>query len=60
MTTDLSEPVRRTIFAALVAGQDAGASVPESRFGVAKQYGIDVDEVRRIERQGLDRGWPPL
>ncbi|MFO0798337.1 MAG: hypothetical protein U0804_12740 [Gemmataceae bacterium] len=60
MTTDLPEPLRRTIFAALVAAQDAGASVPTSRLAVAKQHNIDVDVVRRIEREGLDREWPPL
>ncbi len=60
MTSDLPEPLRRTIFAAIVAAQDAGASVPDSRAIVAKKHGIDVDEVKRIEREGLDAEWPPL
>lgn len=60
MTTDLPEPARRAIFADLVAAQDAGARVPDSRFSVAKQHNIEVDEVRRVEREGLDREWPPL
>jgi hypothetical protein len=38
----------------------AGASVPDSRLGVAKQYGLAVGEVRRVEREGLDGEWPPL
>ncbi len=60
MTTDLPEPLSRTIFAALVAAQDAGASVPDSRLGVATKFGVEVDDVRRVEREGLDREWPPL
>jgi hypothetical protein len=59
-TTTLSEESRQAVFAELVAAQDAGASVPESRMLVATKHSIDVDEVRRIEREGLDEQWPPL
>jgi hypothetical protein len=27
---------------------------------VAKQFGITSDDVRRIEREGIDSQWPPL
>jgi hypothetical protein len=43
-----------------VEAQDGGASVAESRRQVAQQFGVSEQEVRRIEREGLDKGWPPL
>lgn len=48
------------VFAALVACQDGGASVATSRHLMAKRFGLPVEEVARIEREGLDQGWPPL
>lgn len=51
---------RREIFKALVQAQDTGLSVESSRRDVAEQFGITEAQVRRIERQGLDDGWPPL
>ena len=56
----LSEDRRKDIFRALVEAQDGGASVAESRDRVAQQFGVSEQEVRRIEREGLDDGWPPL
>lgn len=60
MTTYLTEDCRRTIFADLVAAQDVGANVPDSRFIVAKNHGVEVDDVRRVELEGLNHEWPPL
>jgi hypothetical protein len=34
--------------------------VVESRQHVAARYGVSEGQVRRIEREGLDNGWPPL
>jgi hypothetical protein len=31
-----------------------------SRHLMAKRFGLPVEEVARIEREGLDQGWPPL
>jgi hypothetical protein len=60
MTPDLSDDGRRAIFAALVDAQDEGQSVASSREQVAARYGISVEQVQAIEREGLDHGWPPL
>jgi hypothetical protein len=56
----LSEDHRKDIFRALVEAQDGGASVAESRERVAQQFSVSEQEVRRVEREGLDKGWPPL
>ena len=60
LENSLSEERRKDIFRALVEAQDGGASVEESRRQVAQQFGVSEQEVRRIEREGLDKGWPPL
>jgi hypothetical protein len=51
---------RKEVFLALVACQDEGASVPTSRHLMAKRFKLPVEDVERIEREGLDQGWPPL
>ena len=56
----LSEDERRAVFLALVAAQDAGMGVVQSREEVAERFGISDREVRRVEQEGLDAGWPPL
>ena len=56
----LPEPQRREIFLALVQAQDRGISVADSRQQTAKQFGISMDAVVRIEREGMDNEWPPL
>jgi hypothetical protein len=48
------------VFAALVAAQDDGQSVPASRDQTARRFRLSVAQVERIERQGLDHQWPPL
>lgn len=60
MLTTLSEETKRTIFAELVAIQDQGTPVRESRLRVAHNHGLDVADIRLIERQGLDEEWEPL
>jgi hypothetical protein len=56
----LSEEERKAVFLALVAAQDAGKAVVLSRKEVAERFGLSDREVRRIEEEGLDVGWPPL
>jgi hypothetical protein len=56
----LSEDRRKDIFRVLVEARDGGTSVAESRGRVAQQFDVSEQEVRRIEREGLDKGWPPL
>ncbi len=59
-TPDLTEARRRSIFADLVAAQDEGVDVPRSREMVAHQHGVALDEVKEVEREGIDHQWPPL
>ena len=40
--------------------QDGGTAVMESRAAVAQRFGVTEADVRTIEREGLDGGWPPL
>jgi hypothetical protein len=56
----LPEPRRKEIFLALVEAQDGGASVVESRRLIAKRFGLTVQQVRRVEQEGLDNEWPSL
>jgi len=54
------ESRRKEIFAALVAEQDQSVDVMESRRIVAQRFGVSESDVRSIEREGLDKQWPPL
>ena len=56
----LPEERRREIFLALVEAQDKDLTVPQSREAVASRFDLSVEEVRQIEREGLDASWPPL
>jgi hypothetical protein len=56
----LSEPHRKEIFLALVDAQDQALSVAQSRKVIAERFGVSENQVRQIEREGLDNGWPPL
>ena len=56
----MTEERRREVFAALVAAQDAGLSVNDSREQVAREQGLSAEQVREIEREGIDAQWPPL
>ena len=54
------EDTRRAAFAALVTAQDDGLSVGPSRRFVADKFGLGLEKIRDIEREGLSKGWPPL
>ena len=54
------EPRRREAFRALVEAQDGGTPVAESRRKVAERFALTEEQVRQIEREGLDQNWPPL
>jgi hypothetical protein len=56
----IPEEVRREVFAALVEAQDLGDSVSESRAAIARRFNLSEQDVRMIEREGLDALWPPL
>jgi hypothetical protein len=60
MSTGIHELDRRRVFLEIVRLQDKGASVEDSRSRIVAEYGIDVDEVREIESEGLAQNWPPL
>ena len=65
MTTDdpiaaEREKTRRAAFLDLVATQDAGHTVQSSREHIARRFGLRVDQVREIERAGIENQWPPL
>jgi hypothetical protein len=57
---DLPEERRKEIFRTLVETQDQMVGVAQSRALVAQRFGLTEAEVRQIEREGLDRLWPPL
>jgi hypothetical protein len=56
----LPEARRKEIFLALVDAQDHDLGVAESRKVIAERFGVGEAQVRQIEREGLDRQWPPL
>jgi hypothetical protein len=62
MTSDetLPEPQRKEIFAALVEAQDQGIAVAQSRKAIAERFGVTEQQVRQVEREGIDNDWPPL
>jgi hypothetical protein len=62
METAASAPLKRrkAIFADLVQVQDDSIPVRISRVLVARRFGIAIEEVETIEREGLMRKWPPL
>jgi hypothetical protein len=56
----LSEQRRREIFLALVDAQDQAMSVAKSRQAISERFGVTESQIRQIEREGIDNGWPPL
>jgi hypothetical protein len=56
----IAEDRRKEIFLALVDAQDHELDVSQSRKLIATRFGISEGQIRRIEREGLDRQWPPL
>jgi hypothetical protein len=57
---NMSVGERQEIFLALVEDQDKGADVARSRRSIASRFGLTEQQVRQIEREGLDASWPPL
>jgi hypothetical protein len=56
----LSLEQRKEIFQALVEAQDNKMTVPQSRKATAQRFGLNEQQVRRVEQEGLDGQWPPL
>jgi hypothetical protein len=56
----LSEDRRKQIFLALVDAQDHETGVAESRRLVDRRFEVSGGQVRQIEREGVERKWPPL
>ena len=59
-TKSLTVQQRKSIFLALVSAQDSGAAIPESKKNVAKEYAITKEQLDLIEKEGVDKEWPPL
>ncbi len=57
---DLTLDRRQAIFLAVVEAQDQGKPVAESRAEAARRFDVTIEQVRAIEREGLDENWPPL
>lgn len=51
---------RQSIFHALVETQDQGATVVESKKKVAAEYHLTREQLDLIEKEGVDKDWPPL
>jgi hypothetical protein len=60
LNDNFDERKRKEVFRMLVSLQDRGETVEDSRKQVAAYFGIALTELGRIEREGLDRQWPPL
>jgi hypothetical protein len=56
----IAEDRRKEIFLALVDAQDHEIGVTQSRKLIASRFGISEGRIRQIEREGLERQWPPL
>jgi hypothetical protein len=56
----ITEDRCKEIFLALVDAQDHALGVSQSRKLIATRFGVSEAQIRRIEREGLDRQWPPL
>jgi hypothetical protein len=57
---ELPESVRKEIFLALVEAQDHEMSVSQSRKLISDKFAVSDTQLRQIEREGLDKEWPPL
>jgi hypothetical protein len=56
----LPQDRRKEIFQALVDAQDHEMSVAQSRSLIAERFGVSENQVRQIEREGIEAQWPPL
>jgi hypothetical protein len=57
---DVPEFQRREIFSLLVLAQDMEMSVADSREMIVQKFRIHRSRLLQIEREGLERRWPPL
>jgi hypothetical protein len=57
---NLTEERRKEIFLALVDAQDHEMSVSQSRKLMLERFSINDEQIRQIEREGLEQQWPPL
>jgi hypothetical protein len=53
----IPEHIRQRMFHLLVTAQDMEMSVAESGRMITDKFGVSEDQVRRIEREGMQRGW---
>ena len=59
-TKTLTVKQRKSIFHALVETQDKGTTVPESKKKIAAKFHLSREQLDLIEKEGLDKDWPPL
>ncbi len=57
---ELSEERRKEIFLALVEAQDGEMAVAQSRKAIASRFSLNEAQLQQIEREGLNKQWPPL
>lgn len=60
MPDQLPEENRKELFRTLVESQDQGTTVKDSRTHMASQFNITIEQVHDIEREGINKQWPPL
>lgn len=60
MVDQLDEDLRRAVFVQVVESEDSGLVPSEARQKAAAAYGITVEQVRKIEEEGIEKTWPPL
>jgi hypothetical protein len=56
----LDDRTRRKAFKLLVTRQDRGETVATSRLRISQQFNIGYRQLLGIEREGLEKQWPPL
>ncbi len=57
---DLPIEQRQTIFRTLVEIQDTGMAVLPARIEITKRFSVTDAQIKEIEREGLEKQWPPL
>jgi hypothetical protein len=56
----LTELRRKKIFSALVAAQDSGVLVADSRIAMEALFCVSEQQLREVENEGIENDWPPL
>jgi len=56
----LSQSERKAVFLALVQAQDGGMDAAKSREDVAGRFSLSQEQVKKIEKEGIEAEWPPL